>query len=143
MSLQEKCELGGDNRELRNVGAGVLTRAITRAVTVPVPFILSSIRADFGPRGICFCAFPRFRILPGNIHRVVQVQKQSFPAIQKSEAKEIIVDKRGQRPQNNVDHAEAAMSFRARCLRAEGGVAVHVIDVIGERRVRMVNERTS
>ena len=92
MSLQEKCELGGDNRELRNVGAGVLARAITRAVTVPVPFILSSIRADFGPRGVCPGEFPRFGIFPGNVDGVVQMQQQPFAPIEESETKKIVVD---------------------------------------------------
>ena len=68
------------------------------------------------------------------------MQQQPFAPIEESETKKIVVDKRGHRAHDNVREAEAAPS---RCLRAEGGVAVHVIDVIGERRVRMVNERTS
>ena len=41
---------------------------------------------------------------------------------------------------DDVEEAEAAAAFSDRHLGAEGGVTVHVIDVVGERGVGVVEE---
>ena len=71
---------------------------------------------------------------------MVEVQQQAFAAVEKSEAEKIVVDKRDQRTQDDVDDAERTLPFGDDHLRAQRRVAVHVLDVVGERRVGMVDE---
>ena len=71
---------------------------------------------------------------------MVEVQQQAFAAVEKSEAEKIIVDKRRQRPQDDVEQAEAAVALGDCHFRAQGRIAVHVVDVIGERGVGVVDD---
>ena len=63
--------------------------------------------------------------------------------LEKSETEEIVVDECRRRAHDDVEHAEAAVALGDCHLRAEGRVAVHVVDVIGEGGVGVVEERVS
>jgi hypothetical protein len=52
--------------------------------------------------------FPCLRVFPGDVNRVVEVEKQSFAAIKEAEAKKIVVDECRQRAQNYVEETESA-----------------------------------
>src|SRR3984957_9622474 len=58
--------------------------------------------------------FPGFGVFPGDVDSVVEVQQEAFAAVEEAEAKEIVVDERCQRAQDDVDRAEAdfAVGFR-------------------------------
>ncbi len=71
---------------------------------------------------------------------MVEVQKQAFAAVEEAEAEEIVVDECCARAQDDIEHAEAALAFSYCHLRAEGRVAVHVVDVIGEGGVGVVED---
>ena len=71
---------------------------------------------------------------------MIQVQQQSFPAIEESEAEKIVVDEREHRPQDDVDETEPHFPFGDHHLCPERRVAVHVLDVVGECGVGMVYE---
>src|SRR5215471_812303 len=73
---------------------------------------------------------------------MVQVQQQSLAAVKKSKAEEIVVDEGEHRPQDDVDEAETHRAPGNNHLRPERGVAIHVLDVVGERRVGMVQQST-
>jgi len=84
--------------------------------------------------------FPGFGILPGDVNGMVEVQQQSLPAVEKAEAEEVVVDECGQRADDNVNHAEPDFTFRHDHLRGQGRVAVHVVYVIRERGVGVVDD---
>src|SRR5579863_7072938 len=71
---------------------------------------------------------------------MVEVQQQAFAAIEESEAEEIVVEEREHRTENDVDEAEADFAFSHDHLRAERGVAVHVVDVVGESWVGVMDD---
>ncbi len=71
---------------------------------------------------------------------MVEVQEQAFAAVEKSEAKKIVVDEGCERAQDDVEQAEAAVAFGDGHLGAEGGVAVHVVDVVGQGGVGVVED---
>src|SRR5580698_817083 len=84
------------------------------------------------------CEFPCLRIFPRDINRMVEVEEQAFAAIEKSEAEKIVVDECRERAQDDVEEAEATLALGNRHVCAEGGVAVHVVNVVGEGGVRVV-----
>src|SRR5438067_8285785 len=91
-------------------------------------------------RGICIVGqFPSFRVFPRDVDRMIQVQEQPFAAVKEAETKKIVVNERCKGAENDVDEAEAAMPFGDRQVGSEGGVVVHVIEVVGEGRVAVVN----
>src|SRR3984885_6576510 len=71
---------------------------------------------------------------------MIEVQKQSFAAVEKSESKKIVVGEGGDWPQDDVEHAEAARAFSDCHLRTKGGIAVHVVDVVGEGGIGVVDD---
>ena len=71
---------------------------------------------------------------------MVEVQEQALAAVEKSEAEEIVVDERCDRADDYVEQAETALVFRDGHFRAQGRVAVHVIDVVGEGGVGVVDD---
>src|SRR5579864_8434736 len=71
------------------------------------------------------------------------MQQQPLASVEESEAEEIVVDERRQRAQHDVDHAESDFPSRHDHLCAQGRVAVHMVDVVRERRVGMVHKRAS
>ena len=72
---------------------------------------------------------------------MVEMQEQAFAAIQKAEPKEVVVDESGDRTHDDVEHAEAARAGRFRGhLCAQRRVAVHVVNVVGEGGIGMVDE---
>src|SRR5208337_173463 len=81
-----------------------------------------------------------FSVFPRDVNRVVQMQQQALAAVKKSEAEKIVVDKRKQWPQHDVDHAESDFALGHNHLRAQRRVAVHVLDVVGERGVGVVDQ---
>src|SRR5437660_6860963 len=76
-----------------------------------------------------FRKFPSLSVFPAHINGVVEVQQQSFFAIEKTEAEEIVVDERRPRPYDDIPQGEAVPLFRRGRFRAQGGVAVHMADV--------------
>src|ERR1039458_7555293 len=84
--------------------------------------------------------FPGLGIFPRYVDGVVEVQKQAFAAVEKSEAEKIIVDKRREWTQDDVEQTEAAAAFGDCHLRAQRRVAVHVVDVVCERGVGVVEK---
>src|SRR5450432_153033 len=70
---------------------------------------------------------------------MVEMQQQAFPSVEEAEAEHIVVDERRRWSKNNVDHAEPHPAvFRNDHLRAQRRVLVHVLDVIGEVGIGMV-----
>src|SRR5271168_248303 len=82
---------------------------------------------------------PCFGVLPRNVTGVVEVQQQTFAAVEKSEANKVVVNECCQRAQNDVAEAEAAVAFGTRQLCAQRGIAVHVAEVKSEVGVGVVN----
>ena len=66
---------------------------------------------------------------------MVKMQQQSFAAIQKTQTKKVVVDKREPGPDHDVDYAESRTPLRHGHFRAQRRIAIHVIDVIGKGRV--------
>src|ERR1700674_1457822 len=87
--------------------------------------------------------FPRLGVFPGHVDRMVEVQQQAFAAVQETEAKEVVVNKGGYRPQENFEHTESARPIGFGPPRIERRVSVHVVDVVGECGVGMVDESTA
>src|ERR1700757_3031353 len=73
---------------------------------------------------------------------MVKVQQQSLAAIKKSKPEEIVVEEGKQRPQDDVDETEPNWALGDNHLRPERRVAVHVLDVVGQSGVRVVDEGT-
>src|SRR5450631_3043731 len=75
---------------------------------------------------------------------MVEVQQQALAPVEETEAEKVVVGKRRQRMQDDVDHAEphSASALGHDHLRAQRRVAVHVLDVVGERGVGVVKERS-
>ncbi len=71
---------------------------------------------------------------------MIEVEEQSFAAIQESKAEEIVVDECRHGSNHNVEDAEADSTLGDEHLGAEGRIAVHVIDVIGEGGVGVVDD---
>src|SRR5229473_3356789 len=75
---------------------------------------------------------PSLGILPAHINRVVQMQQQPFSSIQKSQTKEIVIDKRSHRIYHHIRHKRlnepAPLAFSNRMLRAQRGISVHMLD---------------
>src|SRR5580658_101119 len=90
----------------------------------------------------CFSArkFPCFRVFPRDIDGVIEVQQQALATIEKAEAKKKVVDERCEGTHDDVEHAEAALAFGDYHLGAEGGVTVHMVDVVGEGGVGVVEQ---
>src|SRR5215472_7786478 len=84
--------------------------------------------------------FPRFGVLPGDVNGVIQVQQQAFAPVEKSETEKVVVDKGEPGPQHNVAETETDFAFRRHHLRSQRGIAVHVLDVVGEGRVGVMNQ---
>src|SRR5208337_4508224 len=74
---------------------------------------------------------------------VVEVQQQALPAIEKSEAEKIVINEGCERAQGDIEQAESAAALGHCHLRAERRVAVHVVDIIGERGVGVVQDGAS
>jgi len=74
---------------------------------------------------------------------MVKVQKQALATIKESQPKKIVVDESPKRAQKNIEQAEAALAPGDRHFSAERRVAVHVVNVIIERGVGMMDERAS
>lgn len=72
---------------------------------------------------------------------MVEVQEQAFAAVEESKAEKIIVEEGEERAEDDVDEAEADFAFGHDHLGAQRGVAVHVVDVVGEVGVGVVEER--
>src|SRR5882757_9999989 len=87
--------------------------------------------------------FPGFGIFPGNINRVVKMQQQSLVSVEKSQPQKIVVYKCEPGPNRNINYAESGWSLGHNHLRAQRRVAIHVFDVVGNSRVRMVQNRPS
>src|SRR5437660_6287651 len=92
-------------------------------------------------RSVRTSQFPRLGILPRDVPRVIEVQQQAFAAVEKSEADEVVVDECRQWTQNDVDEAEAAVSFGDRQVRAQRGITVHVTEVESQGWIGVVDER--
>ena len=71
---------------------------------------------------------------------MVEVQQQPFAAVEEAETEEVVVDEGCQWTQHDVAHAESDWARRHDHLRAQGRVAVHVLDIIGERRVGVMDD---
>src|SRR5437870_2773616 len=73
--------------------------------------------------------FPSLSVFPAHIDAVVEMQQQSFFAIEEAEAEEIVVDERGPGTNDDVPQGEAVPLFRRGGFRAQAGVPVHVADI--------------
>src|SRR5579864_3722597 len=71
---------------------------------------------------------------------MVQVQQESFFAIEETESNKIVIEKCQERPHGDIQEAESDLAFGNHHLRAERRVAVHVLDVIGDCRVGVVDD---
>ena len=74
---------------------------------------------------------------------MVKVQKQALTTIKKSQPKKIVVDEGSERAEKDIEQAEAPFATGDHHFSAERRVAVHVVDVLIERGVGMVDERAS
>ena len=87
--------------------------------------------------------FPNLGVFPGNVDCVVEVQQQSFTSVEKTQTEKIVVNEGQAGPQRDVDHAESGTPLGHGHLRSQRRVAVHVVDVIGNRGVRMMQDRAA
>src|ERR1700722_3536129 len=85
----------------------------------------------------CLCIFPRY------VNGVVKMQQQPLATVEKAKAEEVVVNERCQRSEQNVNRAEphSAAAIGHNHLRAQRRVAIHVLNVVGECWVGMVDER--
>src|SRR5437588_4509371 len=72
---------------------------------------------------------------------MVEVQQQAFATVEEAEPEKIVIDESKERAQDDVDETEANFAFSDEHLGAERGIAVHVLDVIGERGVGVMENR--
>src|ERR1700693_4036244 len=84
--------------------------------------------------------FPSLRVFPRNIHRVIEVPQQTFTAIEKAEAEEVVVEERSGRPQDDVECAEPHASLSDNHLRTQRREEVHVVEIVSERGVGVVQK---
>src|SRR3981189_3142182 len=70
------------------------------------------------------------------------MKEQALAAVEKPEAKQIVIYKSCDWAQHDVEQAEAAAAFGNCHLRAEGRAAVPVVNVIGERGVGVMEDGT-
>src|SRR5438270_10738930 len=89
-----------------------------------------------------FRKFPSLSVFPAHIDGVVEMQQQSFFAIEEAEAEKIVVDERRPRPYDDVPQREPG-PFLSGHLRAQGGVAVHVADVRLKAGIGMVQQSSA
>ena len=68
------------------------------------------------------------------------MQQQPFAPVEEPEAEEIVVEEGEQGTHDDIDKAEAGVAFADDHLRAEQGVAVHMLDVVGERGIGVVDQ---
>src|SRR5262249_31900263 len=73
-------------------------------------------------------------------NRMIEMQQQPFPSIQKSQPEKIVVDKSSPRTQHDVENAEAHPPLRCDHFCAQRRVAIHVIEVVGQSGIGMVKE---
>src|SRR5208282_5390041 len=71
---------------------------------------------------------------------MVEMEKQAFAAVKEAEAEDVVVEERGQRAQDDVEQAKAAMAVGDSHLGSKGRIAVHVVDVVGEGGIGVVEE---
>ena len=84
--------------------------------------------------------FPHFRVFPGNVHRVTEVQQQSFASVKKAEAEKIVIDEGHQRTHCDIYDAESRSSLGDRHFCPQRGIAVHVGDIVGDGGITVVQE---
>ena len=71
---------------------------------------------------------------------MIEVQQQALASVEKSEAEKVVVEECGRRANDDVEDAEAHAASGDNDLRAERRVAVHVIEVVGEGGVGVVDQ---
>src|SRR5581483_4641183 len=86
---------------------------------------------------------PSLRILPRNVNRMIEMQQQPLAPIQKAKPEKVVIDERSPGPQHNVYETEAVIPLVHRHLGPKRRVAVHVLDVIGEGGVGVMDQRAS
>src|SRR4029450_3238713 len=73
---------------------------------------------------------------------MIHVQQQPRPSIQEAKPKDVVVDERCKRTQREIHRREMQGPLSNNHLCAKRRVAIHVLDVVGDGWVRMVNEST-
>ena len=68
------------------------------------------------------------------------MEEQPFASIEETEAEKIVVDETSEWAQDDIEEAEAALAMSDCHLRAQRRVVVHVIDVVGQSGIRVVEE---
>ena len=71
---------------------------------------------------------------------MVEMQEQAFAAIEEAEAEDVVVNEGGNRSEYDIQDAEAGVAFGDGHLGAQRGLAVHVVEVVGEGGVGVVEE---
>src|SRR5579864_7026758 len=72
---------------------------------------------------------------------MIDMQQESFAAVEKSEAEKIVVKERQLWTDDDVDQTEVAVSLRDCDLRSRRRITIHVVNVATQGRVGIVNER--
>src|SRR5712691_9304554 len=86
--------------------------------------------------------FPCLGVLPRYIARMIKMQQQSFAPIKKSEPDEIVIDERRQRSHHDRVKVEC-LRLCSLDLVPNCGVAVHVLQVVIQRGIGVVNHRVA
>src|SRR5487761_1637880 len=87
---------------------------------------------------------PCLGILPTGISGVVEMHQKAFAAIQKTQPQHVVIKKAKVGSHHDVPHKTERPArdapLRRKHLRAQGAVAVHVLNVAGERGIGVVEE---
>ena len=71
---------------------------------------------------------------------MIEVEQETFSSIEKAETEDVVVGEGRPRADDDVEEAETARALGNCHLGAEGGVVVHVVDVVGQGGVGVVEE---
>src|SRR5207244_8884560 len=86
---------------------------------------------------------PSHSVFPDHIDGVVEMQQQSFFAIEEAEAKKIVIDERRPRSYDDIPQGEAVSLFRRGRFRAQAGVAIHVADIRLQAGIGVVQQSSA
>ena len=70
---------------------------------------------------------------------MVELEQQTFTPVQKAESEKVVITEGRQWSQHDIDQAETAWPIGGCHLSTQGRVAVHMVKVVAECGIRVVN----
>src|SRR6185369_9949084 len=89
---------------------------------------------------LCPRQLPRLRVLPCDIDRMIYMQQEPRLAVEETESEKVVENERCERTQRQVDRGEMHRPLGHNHLGAQSRVSVHVLDVVGDGWVGVMEE---